>query len=139
MAMILQLTLCTSVLVRIMKAPLALSSIGQIVSGLFLFGWGFPTLSATMLSLAIFLPIMVLAQTFRGPTKNSLWSFVIMIIIYAINGGRNFWSPHLLTWPGVLLALLIVSANVGLLWRSLHRHFATCALTYERNPFAKSA
>ncbi|HEY4248631.1 MAG TPA: hypothetical protein VGM64_17555 [Lacunisphaera sp.] len=118
-------------------AIFCLSLIGQIVSGEHLSAFGLPNLMATALLLAIVFPLVTLSHTFRRPITSLCWSLIVWILVCGAMGARAAWGPHLLTWPGVFIATLLIAANVGLLWHRLTRQFATCDLTFDRTVFTR--
>ncbi len=118
-------------------AIFSLSLIGQIVSGQLLPAFGLLNLMPTTLLLAIVSPLVALTPTFRRRIASSFWILTVWILIFGVSGAHSAWGPHVLTWPGLLIASLLIAANVGLLRHRLTRHFATCDLTFERTVFTR--
>jgi hypothetical protein len=109
-------------------AVFLLSLLGQIASGHFLPGYGLPSIVALDLALAIGLPLLACAGSFSRPAVRILWAAPVEIATLIAVLARGSWMPYVLTVPGSMATALVASANVGLLWLCLRRHYRTCDL-----------
>jgi hypothetical protein len=112
-----------------------LSLVGQIASGHFWPGYGLPSIVALDLALAVGLPLLACAGSFRRPVVRILWAilFAFALLIAVIT--RGSWTPYLLTLPGIVATVVVASASVVLLWLRLRRHYRNCDLFFHAGLF----
>ena len=105
-----------------------LSLVGQIASGYFWPGFGLPSIVALDLALAVGLPLLACAGSFRRGAVRILWVIPVGFAIFIAVLTRGSWVPHALTVSGIAVIVLAASVNVGLLWLCLRHHYRTCDL-----------
>lgn len=109
-------------------AVFLLSLLGQIASGHFWPGYGLPSVVAVDLALAVGLPLLACAGSFRRPVGRILWAIPVAFALLIAGITRGQWTPQVLTLPGIGATLLVVSADLGLLWLCQRHHYRTCDL-----------
>jgi hypothetical protein len=112
-----------------------LSLVGQIASNHFWPGYGLPTIVALDLALAVGLPLLACAGSFGRPVVRILWALLFATGLLVAVITRGDWTPYVLTLPGIVATVLVASANVGLLWLRLRRHYRTCDLLFHPGLF----
>lgn len=106
-----------------------ISVIGQIFSGIFLPGYGLPSLLAVDLLLTIFLPLILVLGTIQTPFLRIVAAVPVIGMLMLMSGFRSHWSNHVLTLPGCVLMLTLAAITQWLFWHRLQHEYATADLT----------
>jgi hypothetical protein len=105
-----------------------LSLIGQIASGLFGPGFGLRSIVEVDLALAVCLPLLACADSFRFFAVRLLLGVPIGFGTLAVATTHSLWNRYVLTIPGCLLTALVIATSLGLLWLRLRHRYRTCDL-----------
>jgi len=121
-----QITVQSAAALVIITASILLASlIGQFVSGKLLAGYGLPALLTVDLQMAVLLPLFVAAGKLRRPSFRILAGIPIVAAMMLTVFTTSHWIDRIFTLPGVLLLLIAIAFSQWVLWRRLHRLYAT--------------
>jgi hypothetical protein len=119
-------------------AVFSCSLLGQFISGRMQTNCGLNSIAAMTLLLIVYLPLMACAAAFRSHLARFLWSAPLGIATGAAALQRHLWTEAILSWPGIVTALLASGAAFTLLWFGLRHSYRTNDLIFSRSPLAGS-
>ena len=122
-------------LVIVALSLLLASLIGQAVSGKFFPSYGLPPLLTIDLQMAVLLPLFIAAGKLQHHGLRIFAGVSTVAAMILTPFVTSHWGSLLLTPPGILTLLAAAAVSQWVLWRRLHRHYATVDLASGGNGF----